>query len=67
MGKILDEINDYMRSEGIKENDLYKSEDELLGSILNIIEKETLKKNKSNIIQFPTQTSGKLVESKDYE
>ena len=44
MEKILDKINNYMREQNVREKDLYKSEEELLGSILEIIEKENLKK-----------------------
>ena len=65
MGKILDKINNYMREQNVREKDLYKSEEELLGSILEIIEKENLKKLNSNIIPFPTKNSENSVHKKD--
>ena len=67
MGKILDKINNYMREQNVSEKDLYKSEEELLGSILEIIEKENLKKLNSNIIPFPIKNSENSVDKKDHD
>ena len=67
MGKILDKINNYMREQNVSEKDLYKSEEELLGSILEIIEKENLKNLNSNIIPFPIKNSENSVHKKDHD
>ncbi len=67
MEKILDKINNYMREQNVREKDLYKSEEELLGSILEIIEKENLKKINSNIIPFPIKISENSVDQNDYD